>query len=418
MARPHPSAISSRSKLQRANRSIAVKSIAVKSIAAQHIRLLWLACLTGLAWNVLTPHSASAQHAKSLHISQSAAASHPNRVQHHKQHRSGVQPTSAQLSNTAATETVSLLAPAALEYESLEPVHLTDNCAQCAAPVDICCCQPFGWLLDWSRGDLWLGTTSFTGASGFLGSPAGEPAQVAGNFGFQEGFNFGTRLPGVLSGQLGSQLGMRFTQTQLDGTNVGDDSRTQAFVTAGLFRRVDYGLQGGLVVDYLHDDWVYRTDLLQLRGELSFLLTPCHDIGFRFSDSQQTDDTQARLRGQVAPVDIRLAALDTYRFFYRTRFGASAAGVAELHAGFSEESAAILGAHLRAPLQNQVGIELDATYLMPPNESATPYTQDAWNMSIALVWSPGRCFGRDRDYYRPLFDVADNGNFLTRHVSP
>jgi hypothetical protein len=181
---------------------------------------------------------------------------------------------------------------------------------------------------------------------------------------------------------------------------------------------VDYGLQGGLVVDYLHDDWVYRADLLQLRGELSFLFSPCHDFGFRFSDSQQTENTRATVRGQTVPIDIRLAALNTYRFFYRARFGANAAGVAELQAGFSEESSAILGAHVRAPLHNQLGIELDAIYLMPPNESTLPYTQEAWNLSMALVWTPGRCFGRDRDYYRPLLAVGDNGNFLTRHVSP
>lgn len=130
---------------------------------------------------------------------------------------------------------------------------------------DACCCHPFGWLLDWSRGDLWLGSTSFSAHGNFLGEGPGDQGQVSGNFGFQEGFNFGTRLPGVMGGQLGSQLGMRFTQTQLEGTNAGHDSRQQTFITAGLFRRVDYGLQGGLVVDYLHDDWLYKADLLQFQ---------------------------------------------------------------------------------------------------------------------------------------------------------
>lgn len=283
-----------------------------------------------------------------------------------------------------------------------------------AAPLG---CQPFGWLLDWSRGDLWIGTTSFTGAGNFLGTATDAAGQIAGNFGFQEGFNFGTRLPGVLGGELGSQLGMRFTQTQLDGTTAGDDSRTQTFVTGGLFRRVDYGLQAGLVVDYLHDDWVYQVDLLQLRGEASFLFSRCHDFGFRFTDSQQTDDTQAMLRGASTPHALRLAALNTYRFFYRARFGTAATNTAELQAGFSEDSAAILGANLRAPLQNQLGIELNATYLLPADSQAPAYTQEGWNLSLALVWSPGRCFGSDRDYFRPLLDVAHNGNLFTRHVT-
>lgn len=289
-------------------------------------------------------------------------------------------------------------------------------CGQCSALRDACCCQPCGWLLDWSRGEVWVGTNGFSGASSFLGTAAA--GQVAGNFGFQQGFNFGGRLPGVMGGQLGSQLGLRFTQTQLDSSSAGDDQRTQAFLTAGLFRRVDYGLQGGLVIDYLHDDWVYQADMLQLRGEVSFLFSPCHDAGFRFSDSQQIDDTRAVIRGLTAPIDLRLEGLNTYRFFYRARLGEAAASLTEFHAGFTEDWAAIFGAHLRTPLHQQLGLELDSVYLLPPEESGLPYTQAGWNLSLALVWSPGRCFGRDRDYYRPLFAVADNGSFIAQQVAP
>lgn len=309
------------------------------------------------------------------------------------------------------------LTPAASNYEAIDMRAEGACCNGCGAVPEACCCHPFGWLLDWSRGDLWLGTTSFTGAGNFLGVDAGDQGQVSGNFGFQEGFNFGTRLPGVMGGQLGSQIGMRFTQSQLDGTAAGNDSRQQTFVTAGLFRRVDYGLQGGLVVDYLHDDWVYKADLLQLRGELSFLFSPCHDFGFRFTENQQTDDTQAYLRGRSLPVDLRLSSLNTYRFFYRARMGERGASVAELQAGFSEDSAAILGANFRIPLQNQLGLDLNANYLMPPSDSTAPHTLESWNLNIALVWTPGRCFGGDGDYYRPLLDVGHNGNFLIQHVS-
>lgn len=308
------------------------------------------------------------------------------------------------------------LAPGAVDYDLHDSSGFQAGCDNCGAMNGVCICQPFGWLLDWSRGDLWLGSVGFSGASSSLGAAAGDAGQVAGNFGFQEGFNFGTRLPGLLCGQLGSQLGMRFTQSQLDGSSAGEDHRTQTFVTAGLFRRVDYGFQGGLVVDYLHDDWIYQADLLQLRGELSFLFTPCHDFGFRFSDSQQTDDTTARVRGSAMPIDLRLSALNTYRFFYRARFGHNAAGQAELNAGFSEDSSAILGASLRAPLHNQLGLDVSTTYLIPPSQTDMAYTQDGWNLNLALVWTPGRSFGSDRDYYRPLLSVADNGSLFTRHV--
>ncbi len=317
------------------------------------------------------------------------------------------------------------VAPGASEYGPDSAIYQGEDfevsgssCDGCGRSPNRCGCNPCGWLLDWSRSDLWIGTTSFTGASNFLPGGVGNNGSIEGNFGFQEGFNFGSQLPGIFCGQIGSQFGMRFTQTQLDGSSAGDDNRTQAFVTAGLFRRVDYGLQGGLVVDYLHDDWVYQADLLQLRGELSFLLTACHDLGIRFTDNQQTDATSANLSGSPAPIALSLATLNSYRFFYRYHFGCNAAGQAEVQAGFTEDSGAILGLDLKTPLQNQLGLDINATYVLPPSEADVPYTQEGWNLSMALVWTPGRIFGTQRDYYRPLLDVAHNGNMLSRLVQP
>jgi hypothetical protein len=31
---------------------------------------------------------------------------------------------------------------------------------------------------------------------------------------------------------------------------------------------------------------------------------------------------------------------------------------------------------------------------------------------MALVWTPGRSFGTQRDYYRPLFEVAGSGTLI------
>lgn len=333
-----------------------------------------------------------------------------------------VRPASMEMSNSYEE----MLAPGTMLQEGVilgdRPLHgetyqETGGCDSCGMSTT-CCCNPTGFLLDWSRAELWLGVAGFSTPGNFLttNNTGANNGQVAGNFGFQEGFNFGARLPSVLAGQMGSQLGMRFTHTQLDGTSAGPDNRTQAFVTAGLFRRVDYGLQGGLVVDYLHDDWVYKADLVQLRGELSFLLSPCHDIGFRFTDSQQVDDTDATITGLPAPVTIQLSALNNYRFFYRYRFGERGRGMAELQAGFTEDSGAILGASLKTPLQNQLGLETTATYLMPPSASDPSYVSEGWNIGMAIVWTPGRVFGTARDYYRPLMDVADNGSFLMKMV--
>jgi hypothetical protein len=104
----------------------------------------------------------------------------------------------------------------------------------------------------------------FGGVQGFTG-PANRGG--GGSFGFHEGFNWGMPLFGCMAWQWGAN----WTQSNFDGNYLTDDTRQQIFVTGGLFRRVDWGFQGGLVVDYLHDEWDYSADLLQLRGELSWL---------------------------------------------------------------------------------------------------------------------------------------------------
>src|SRR5439155_14079823 len=96
---------------------------------------------------------------------------------------------------------------------------------------------------------------------------------------FHEGFNWGIPIAGFLSGQWGAN----WTQSNFSGSYFTTDNRNQIFFTAGLFRRVDWGFQGGLVFDYLHDEWDYSADLGQLRGELSWLWCNCNEVGFWFA---------------------------------------------------------------------------------------------------------------------------------------
>lgn len=268
------------------------------------------------------------------------------------------------------------------------------------------------YLLDWSRAELWVGTVGFTNPSGVFRQGA-TTAQVEGAFGFQQGFNFGSQLPSLLAGQVGSQIGMRFIQSNLEGTQVADASRNQMFVTAGLFRRVDYGIQGGVVLDYFRQQWVEQADLYQVRGELSYLFSPAHEIGFRFTENGRTDQQTVRLLNPAVTLSTRLRALDTYRVFGRVRFGHCAASAAEAHVGTSNDGGVVLGCQLQQPLTGQLGLATSATYFVPGGNSLAAEQQEAWNLGLALVWTPGRGFGTERDYNRPLFDVADNGSFLT-----
>ncbi len=264
--------------------------------------------------------------------------------------------------------------------------------------------------------DLWLGTVAYSGQGNFVGGAGLPEAEVGGMHGFQQGFNFGSQMPSILGGQIGSQIGMRFTQSALDGSAAGSDARNQMFLTAGLFRRVDYGIQGGLVVDYLHDDWVYQASLLQLRGEMSYLFSKCHDLGFRFTDSQQTDTSDLSLPSGNSTIE--LETLATYRFFYRYRLGDDARSQLEFNGGFTEDDTSIWGVDLLAPISNELGLDAGIMYSPASSDAMRPHTHEAWNAAISLVWTPGRRVGSDRDYYRPLLKVADAGTMLVRRIMP
>lgn len=281
---------------------------------------------------------------------------------------------------------------------------------------DSLACGKSSFLLDWSRAELWAGTVAFTGPGNFVGNAGSAAYQTGGAFGFQEGFNFGARMPSLFSGQLGSQVGVRLTQTSLDGSTAGADRRSQMFLTGGLFRRVDYGLQGGMVVDYLHDDWFYKADLLQLRGELSFVTAHRGEWGFRFTNSQQTSDSTIIAGGNS--VDLSLESLDSYRFFARRNFGPQLQSSAEFFGGWSEQKNALFGMRIELPLAAELGLEAESLYGTPPSESMLGYDQEWWNIAIALKWTPGRSFGTARDYYRPLFKVADNASLLVQRLRP
>lgn len=351
---------------------------------------------------------------------------------------------SASLADPIIANTRSIVQPAAYDEQVIpnalatskadEAIKLSDAPLPAAMDVSDCDAGPGAYsmydyvksdkkvgthyfLLDWSRADLWVGTTSFVNPAGvFLNNAGATVGQVEGSFGFQEGFNFGSQLPSLLSGQLGSQFGMRFIQSNLEGSTVSNTSRNQMFLTAGLFRRVDYGFQGGAVVDYFHQQWIERVDLLQVRGELSFLFSPVHELGFRFTENGRNSSTRVTIPSVGTTVTARSRTLDTYRFFARRRFGACSASLAEVHLGTSNDGGVVLGMLLQNPLTGQLGLESSATYFSPKQSTARPQNAEAWSLGIAIVWTPGRAFGTNRDYNRPLFEVAGNSSLI--HARP
>ena len=261
----------------------------------------------------------------------------------------------------------------------------------CLAPCDV---VPVGNL------ELFAGVQGFTGPRNQGGS---------GSFGFHQGLNYAIPIPGFLC--LGGQIGFRATQSSLSGAEFTDNSRNQGFLTAGLFRRVDVGLQGGVVLDYLTESWYdANIDMTNVRGEISWVVGGTHDFGFWFSTGTRSSNA-----GDDDEVE-RWVATDLYAFFYRLQFGGCRDGDARLFAGWTGNSDGLIGVDIRLPLAPDWALESNFTYLIP-NEGAgegfeAGHTQESWNIGMSLVWYPGRLWGAGDYYYRPLFRVADNGNFL------
>ncbi|MCP4192069.1 MAG: hypothetical protein GY768_15765 [Planctomycetaceae bacterium] len=235
------------------------------------------------------------------------------------------------------------------------------------------------------------------------------------SFGFHYGLNFGTAAKNIiLPPSIGWQIGFQGANSNLNGSSFSTDERSQMFVTFGLFRRGDYGLQGGIVMDYMRDEWYYDASLAQARGELSMAITPAKSLGFRFATSVTEDTVVAQASGATELVT--WATKDQYKFFYRTRLMAGGRGEAQVFAGFTGDSEGIIGGISRVPLHNGWALETDYAYVIPSESKQNGANErEAWNVQINLVWYPGSlscgsCFR----YHRPMFDVANNGSMIVR----
>ena len=256
----------------------------------------------------------------------------------------------------------------------------------------------------------------FGGAHGFKND---ANLGLDGSFGFHYGVNFGSAAKNIiLPPSFGWQVGAQFANSNLNAASFTNEERNQVFLTAGLFRRGDYGLQGGLVVDFMWDDWYFepQVKVAQLRGELSMAITPRKSLGFRFATSLQ--EQSVRIRSFIDDDElVTWATKDQYTFFYRTRLFGGGRGEATLFAGFTGQSDGIIGGKTRMPLHNGWAFETDYTYIIPdePKRGGFANFNESWNIALNLVWYPGSlkcgCWNR---YHRPMFDVANNGTMIIR----
>ncbi len=254
---------------------------------------------------------------------------------------------------------------------------------------------------DWYFGqDL----TAFAGVHGFKGPvDRGEN----GNFGFQEGVNWSS--PFWNAEGVGFQLGAQAVQSNLNDTVAFQDTRSQGFITGGLFRRQmsGSGWQWGVVYDHLADNFDQSFDVGQIRGELSYFYRG-HEFGFWFASGSR-DFTPATVGTNGI---LSYEPIDQYSLFYRRRLASG--GEARLWGGATSNSGGIFGGDIRVPLSSEWALTSNFNYLIPQSNNEDGITQESWNLGINLVWyvCPNGAFRAGQSRYRPLFDVADNGTFM------
>lgn len=285
-------------------------------------------------------------------------------------------------------------------------VEMEGDCNECMDGACTDCC-----LIPCPR-IPWDDLTIFGGAQGFTG-----PKNLGtGSFGFHEGVNWGAPFP-FFDGCFGMQAGARFTQANLSGSEDSPETRHQMFLTGGLFRRVDWGLQGGVAFDYLSDTWYTDTRLAQLRAEIGWVFPCGHELGFWMTHSLNEDSSPTQILVNQIPVDGNATweATDLYAVYYRHRFNGWEGANCRLYAGFTGDADGYIGSDVQVPLSCDLALQAGFAYLVPEQTKGPAglgNEQESWNVAVSLVWYPGCGTATSKSYFAPLFNVADNGSFM------
>ena len=246
--------------------------------------------------------------------------------------------------------------------------------------------------------------TLFFGKQGFIN---GLNQGASGSFGYNGGFNIGTAMPFFPCSGWGFQFGLRGTQSNRSGSAQTNQRRDQTFVTTGIFRRAPRGLQGGIVIDVLRDDWVGNISLTQIRGELGWVKN-IHEFGYTFAASNARDSIDP---GLVSPQT--LSVVDVQGLYYRIKATALPGATGRFVAGWSNNSDGLLLGETQIPMSRHFSLLTTASYLIPNERRGFGGAEnEVWNLGMNLVFSFRGAAAHCSAPFAPLFRVADNGSFF------
>jgi hypothetical protein len=321
--------------------------------------------------------------------------------------------------------------PSAMQYEPLAtegplagPTAPCDggecgDCCECGGEYCTGSNRPiFGFLCDWGHRNLAI----FGGVHGYKGP---RDRGLNGNFGFQEGVNYGAPLGDPWG--CGFQIGFQALQSDISGNQVSGmptADRHQYFTTAGIFRRAEVGkIQWAVAFDYLSDSYAESTHLQQIRSETGWLFNEQTEIGYSgaygiSSDSSSVTTTRGTIVGRLAPTDQFVGYIR--RYFDN-------GGDGRLFGGITGNGDGLFGADVWIPLGGSWALQNDFIYLIPKDGRGTAVgnngavvggqVRESWGVALNLVWYPGRsarCVGES--CYRPVLNVADNSQFLVNQT--
>ena len=284
------------------------------------------------------------------------------------------------------------------------------GCPDGACPDGVpCWFGPLGRAL--RNGSYFFGATAFRHPAFSL--PGQTDLNLDSNFGAYGGFNLGIPLCRLFCGRISGQFGLRSVQSHFGGSDITSNTRDQLFVTAGLYRRVDSGLQAGVVADILSEEFFVESDVTQIRAEVSWAYPNGSAVGFRLATNQQDDITNGSFAGTTF-TDFTTTSLDHYRFFLRKV--QPSGGWEELYAGWSDDGHGVFGLDIDLPVANYIALEAGAAFYLsdetlPGSNLGSSRVDDSFNLYLGFAFRPqGRAYYRSYD--RPLLPVADNGTLI------